>query len=111
MRVFFPTLMMVVALSGCAHRFTPEKVGLVIVDGKTTKQEILAAFGAPDKKLKTPGMKMLSRTKEYVIQNPREVWLYSPHQLKLLDSLEPETLKIIFNEAGVVVRYDFSTDD
>ncbi len=111
MRTVIPLLLMIVTLSGCAHKFTREKVELAIVNGKTTKNEILESFGAPDKKVKTPGMKIVSGTKEYVIHKSLEVWWYSPHQLKWLDVLEPETLKIIFDDKGVVTHFDFEADD
>jgi len=111
MYVVVSLLMMVVMLSGCAHRFTPEKVMQTIVSGKTTKQEILESFGAPDKRLKAPGMKIVSRTKAQVVHKPQEVWWYSPHQFKWLDAIEPEPLRIIFDEEGIVVRYDFVVDD
>lgn len=110
MRVVVLLIVAVATLSGCAHKFTPEQVGLAIVSGKTTQQEVLKAFGEPDRRMRTPGMKMVSGTKEHVVHKPREVWWYSPHQLKLIDVIEPEPLTIVFDENGVVVRYDFVVD-
>lgn len=112
MNAFVPLLLlMIVTVSGCAHTFTAEKVGLVLVNGKTTQQEVLEAFGAPQRKLKAPGMKMTSGTDMRVVHTPREVWWYSPHQMKLLDTIESELLTIVFDENGVVVRYDYAVDD
>lgn len=111
MRVYIPLLMMVMLLSGCAHKFTPETVARAIVNGKTTKNEVLASFGPPDKIMKTAGMKIISGSTVHVIHKSREVWRYSPHQLKLLDSIEPEPLKIVFDDDGVVAYFDFRTDD
>jgi formylmethanofuran dehydrogenase subunit D len=56
-------------------------------------------------------MKIISGGKEHIIYTSREVWSYSPHQLKLLDALESDRLKIVFDDGGVVVYYDFQMDD
>jgi len=112
MSIFIPLLLMaIVTVSGCAHTFTAEKVGLVLVSGKTTQQEVLEAFGSPKRKLKTPGMKITTGTNVQVVHASREVWWYSPHQMKLIDAIEPEPLTIVFDENGVVVRYDYAVDD
>jgi hypothetical protein len=111
MRVFVPLLLMAVSLCDCAHKFTPETVGLMIVVGKTTKKEILNSFGEPDRKSKTIGMKIVTGKTVRVIQKPQEIWWYSPHEIKWFDVIEPEPLKIVFDDKGVVARYDFAVDE
>ena len=111
MRVIVRLLLMVALLSGCAHKFTPEQLDQVIVIGKTTKNEIVEYFGPPDKKEKTGGIKIISGKKEQIIHKSQEIWWYSPHQFKWLDVIEPEPLKIVFDDNGVVVQYDFEIDD
>lgn len=111
MRSLALLLVMIILLPGCAHKFNQEKVSLSIIKGKSTKQEVLTAFGQPDKIMKTAGMKIVSGKKEYVLHKPSEVWVYSPHQIKLVDLIESELLKIIFNEEGVVRTYYYFDDD
>ena len=108
---FALVLITVMLLSGCAHRFTQEQVDLAIVKGKTTEKDVLRLFGPPDRITKASTMKMSSGEKEVTIQKPREVWSYSTHKLKLLDVLESDTMKIVFDEKGVVLYYDFRVDD
>ncbi len=107
---FALAIITVVLLSGCAHKFTRESVELAITKGKTTKNEVLKSFGQPDRIWKTSGIKMSSGDDEYVIHSSREVWSYSNRTLKLLDVLEPDMMKIVFDESGIVVYYDFRGD-
>ena len=108
---FVLALIAVMLLSGCAHRFTQEGVDLAIVKGTTTQKDVLRAFGPPDRITRASAMKMSSGEYEYLMQKPREVWSYSIHKLKLLDVLESDTMKIVFDEKGVVIYYDFRVDD
>ena len=107
---FYLMLVVVLLSSGCAHKFTQEKVQETLCKGKTTKQEVLAIFGEPDNKHMNPGMKIVSGGREHVLHNQVEIWLYSPHQSKLIDMLESETLRIVFTPNGIVSNYDFQTD-
>ena len=108
---FALAIITVMLVSGCAHRFTQERVDLEIVKGKTTQKDVLRLFGPPDRITKASAMKIASGEHEYTIQKPREVWSYSTHKLKLLDVLESDTMKIVFDEKGVVLYYDFRVDD
>ena len=111
MRKLYLMLMMALLSSGCAHKFTQEKVEVALCKGKTTKHEVLEIFGEPKGKYMSPGMNILvSGGKEQLLHDQVEIWLYSPHQSKLIDLLEPETLRIVFNTDGIVSNFDFQTD-
>ena len=112
MRLIRGVLMLatVVFLAGCAHKFTPASIEQSIIKGKTTKQEVLALLGEPVKKYTRAGMKITAGKKESVLQKPTEVWLYSPHQIRLIDLFEPEPLRIMFDDNGVVSYYDYRDD-
>jgi hypothetical protein len=111
MRSLVLIFVFIVFLPGCAHKFTHEKVNLTIIKGKTTKQDVLAAFGSPDKEIKTAGMKIVTEKQEYVLHKSREAWLYSPHQVKLIDYIDTEPLKIVFDDNGVVITYFYFSKD
>lgn len=104
-------LILALLANGCAHTFTRQKVAMSLAKGKTTKEEVLATFGIPEKKYLTPGMKIVSGGKELVLHNPIEVWIYSPHQLKLFDLLEPEPLRIVFTQDNIVSNYYYLSED
>ncbi len=91
--------------SGCAHKFTQQKVETNLIKGKTTQQMVLAVFGEPDRKYMTPGMNIVSGGKSRVMHKPYEVWLYTLHQSKLINFLKPEQLRIIFNSDRIVSNY------
>jgi hypothetical protein len=110
MRIFFVMLGVVVLLSGCADTFSRQRVELTLVKGSTTRQEVLDFFGKPSGKYTNPGMKMTAGGKEQVLNPSFEVWLYSPHETRLADLLESESLRIIFNEAGIVTGYEYKDD-
>lgn len=110
MRAFITLLAMVTLLSGCADTFTHTMVEQSLVKGSTTKQEVLAAFGKPYGKYTNPGMKATVGGKEQLLRSPFEVWLYSPHTVRIEDLIEEETLRIIFNEAGIVTNYEYKDD-
>jgi hypothetical protein len=110
MRTFYLILLMALLSAGCAHKFTQEKVEVSLCKGKTTKQEVLTIFGEPYGKYMSPGMNIVSGGKEHVLHNRVEIWLYSPHQLKLYDYLDSETLRIVFNSDGIVSNFNFQTD-
>ena len=111
MRSFFLMFMIVVLSSGCAHKFTYEKVEKNLGKGKTTKQEVLAAFGEPDSKYTPPGLKLVSKGNEHTLQTPCEVWLYSPHGNKLIEMLNPKMLRVIFDSDGIVSNFNYQRDD
>lgn len=110
MRILILVFVMGLLTSGCTHKFTQEKIDANLFKGKTTKQEVLAIFGEPDGKYKSPGMKMVSGEKAQVLHNSFEVWLYSPHQSKLMDFFEPELLRIIFDSDNIVSNFYFDDD-
>src|SRR5690349_6873688 len=83
MRSYVLFLAIILLLPACAHKFNQAKVD-TIVKGKTTKEEVQMAFGKPNKIIKNGGMKIVSGYMEYVLHKPREVWIYSPHQIKLV---------------------------
>src|SRR5262245_27891590 len=107
MRSYVLLFAIILLLPACAHKFNQAKVDTSIVKGKTTKEDVQSAFGKPDKIIKTGGMKIVSGYKEFVLHKPREVWIYSPHQIKLVDLFESELLKISFDDNGVVVNYQY----
>ncbi len=110
MRPYILFLAIILLLPACAHKFNQAKVD-TIVKGKSTKEEVQMAFGKPDKIIKNGGMKIVSGYMEYVLHKPREVWIYSPHQIKLVDLFESELLKISFDDNGVVINYYYEDDD
>jgi uncharacterized GH25 family protein len=110
MRTFSLMLVMVLLSSGCAHKFTQQDVEAALSKGKTTKQVVLAIFGEPYRKDKTPGMKIVSGGKEQVLHTPVEIWLYSSHQVALFEMLEPKTLRVIFDTDGIVSNFDYHED-
>ncbi|QEM68006.1 hypothetical protein FO488_07435 [Geobacter sp. FeAm09] len=98
----------VIFFAGCVYRLTPERVEQQIVAGRTTKQEVVKLYGAPYLRYKTPGMSMSSGTKEYLLHAGGETWLYHIHYLGMLDIVEQETLRILFNDKGIVSSYAFT---
>lgn len=106
----FLMFIMIAFLAGCAHKFTQAAVEQSVTKGKTTKQEVLALLGDPVKKYKTGGMKIISGKKESVLREASEVWLYSPHRFKLIDWFEPEPLRIMFDDNGIVSYCDYRDD-
>lgn len=111
MRMLSMMLAVVLLLSGCADTFTHKKVEQSLIKGVTTKQEVLAVFGKPYGKYTNPGMKATVGGKEQqLLRGSFEVWLYSPHTVRIEDFVEEETLRIIFNEAGIVTNYDYKDD-
>lgn len=110
MRTVCMLMVIVMLLSGCADTFTREKVELTLAKGSTTKQEVLAFFGKPSRKYTNPGMKMTAGKTEQLVHGPFEVWIYSPHETQIADLLEAESLRIIFNEAGIVSNYEYKDD-
>jgi hypothetical protein len=94
-----------VLLAGCVYKITRETVDHEIIVGKTTKREVLNRFGVPYMKFRTPGMSIVSGKKEQVLHKPGEAWLYYVHYLGTLDFIEQETLRIQFNDKGVVLSY------
>lgn len=109
-RVLMLLLMLMAIIAGCADTFSHKKVAQTLVKGSTTKQEVLAAFGKPNGKYTNPGMKMSSGGIEHHLSHPFDVWLYSPHESKVVDLIEEETLRIIFNHEGIVTNYEFNDD-
>jgi hypothetical protein len=103
-------MVIVMLLSGCADMLTREKVEVTLTKGSTTKQEVQAFFGKPLRKYKNPGMKMTAGKTEQVVHGPFEVWIYSLHETQIADLLEAESLRIIFNEAGIVSNYEYKDD-
>jgi len=110
MRKLYMMLTVVMLLSGCAEMFTHKKVEQSLIKGSTTKQEVLAVFGKPYGKYTNPGVKITVEGKEQLLRGPFEVWLYSPHEVRIEDLVEEETLRIIFNEAGIVTNYEYKDD-
>jgi len=92
-------------LGGCIHKITPQKVNQEIVAGKTTKQEVSKLYGRPYMRYKTPGMSIVSGDKKVVLHKGGEVWLYYVHFLGALDIVEQETLRVLFNDQGIVSSY------
>ncbi|GFE61495.1 hypothetical protein [Geobacter sp. AOG2] len=92
-------------LSGCLHKIIPETVGQEIISGKTTKKEVLKLYGRPYLRYKTPGMSIVSGDKKVVLHKGGEVWFYYVHYLGALDLMEQETLRILFNDQGIVSSY------
>ncbi|KAB0664708.1 hypothetical protein F6V25_11610 [Oryzomonas japonica] len=97
-----------ILFAGCVYRITPQNVEQKLIAGKTTKQEVVKLYGAPYLRYKTPGMSMASGKKEYQLHTGGEIWLYYIHYLGLLDIMEQETLRILFNEKGIVSSYTFT---
>lgn len=112
MRISYMMLgIVMLLLSGCGgDMFSREKLELTLIKGVTTKQEVLDFLGRPSGKYTNPGMKMTTGGKEQVLNRPFEVWLYSPHDSRLADLFEAESLRIIFDEAGVVTAYEYQDD-
>jgi len=110
MRTIIVLVFMVLVLAGCADTFSHKKITESLVKGSTTKQEVLAIFGKPYGKYTNPGLKMSSGGKEHHLSHPFEVWMYSPHESKVKDAIEEETLRIIFNHEGIVTNYEFNDD-
>lgn len=106
----FLMLVTVAFLAGCAHTFTHATVEQSVIIGKTTKQDVRALLGEPVRKGKRVGMRIMTDNKESVVQKPAEVWLYSPHRFRVVDLFEPEPLRIIFDDNGVVSYYDYRDD-
>jgi len=94
-----------VLLGGCIHKITMETVGQEVISGKTTKEEVLKLYGRPYMKYKTPGMSIVSGDKKVVLHKGGEVWLYYAHYLGALDIVKPETLRVLFNDQGIVSSY------
>lgn len=97
-----------VLLAGCVYRITPETAEQKLIAGKTTKQEVVKLYGSPYLRYKTPGMSMSSGDKKYLLHAGGEIWLYYIHYLGMLDIMEQETLRILFNEKGIVSSYTFT---
>jgi hypothetical protein len=106
----FLMLVTAVFLAGCIHKFTQESLEQSITKGKTTKQEVLALLGEPVKRYKKGGMTTTLGKKELVLQKPGEVWVYSSHRFRLFDLIEPEPLRIMFDENGIVSYYDYKDE-
>jgi hypothetical protein len=94
-------------MAGCGHKFTQKTIDQAIIKGKTTKKDVIAIFGEPQLKYTSPGMKISSGKDERVLHKPSEVWIYSPHKYKFIDMLEPEPLRIMFDDQGVVSNFDY----
>ena len=94
-----------VLLAGCVDKITKETIEQGIITGKTTKQEVLDRFGAPNKKYRTPGMSFVSGKKELELHKPGEAWYYYVHYLGTLDIIGQETLRILFDDKGIVSSY------
>lgn len=92
-------------LAGCVHKITKETVGQGIISGKTTKQEVLDRFGSPYMRYRTPGMSIVSDKKELELHKPGEAWFYYVHNPGTLDFIKQETLRIMFNDKGIVSSY------
>lgn len=103
-------MLLLLLLSGCADTFSHKKVEQTLIKGSTTKQEVLAVFGKPYGKYTNPGVKITAGGKEQLLRGSFEVWLYSPHEVRIEDLVEEETLRIIFNEAGIVTNYEYRDD-
>lgn len=110
MRLFIMMLAVVMLVSGCAETFTHKMVEQRLVKGSTTKQEVLAVFGKPYGKYTNPGIKATIGGDEQLLRGSFEVWLYTPHTVRIEDLVEEETLRIIFNEAGIVANYEYRDD-
>jgi len=95
-------------LVGCVHKVTKETVDQEIITGKTTKQEILDRFGVPSMKYRTPGLSIVSGQKEHLLHKPGEAWFYYVGYLGTLVFMKQETLRIQFNDNGVVSSYTFT---
>lgn len=99
-----------VLLCGCLHKITPETVTQEIIVGKTTQQDVLKCYGPPYMKYKTPGMSITSGDKKQVLHKGGEAWFYYVHYLGALDLMEQETLRILFNEQGIVSSCTIADD-
>ncbi|KAB0669414.1 hypothetical protein F6V30_11415 [Oryzomonas sagensis] len=97
-----------ILFAGCVYRITPQNAEQKLIAGKTTKQEVVKLYGAPYLRYKTPGMSMASGKKEYLLHAGGEIWLYYIHYLGMLDIMEQETLRILFDEKGIVSSYTFT---
>jgi len=56
-------------------------------------------------KYRTPGMSIVSGDKKQVLHKGGEAWFYYVHYLGALDIVEQETLRILFNDQGIVSSY------
>jgi len=108
--VYLLLLAATVLLCGCLHKITPESVVQEIIVGKTTKKDVLSSYGRPYMKYKTPGMSITSGDKKQVLHNGGEAWFYYVHYLGALDLMEQETLRILFNDRGIVSSYTITDD-
>jgi len=106
--MLFATVMF---LTGCGHIFTQTTIDQTIMKGKTTKKDVISMLGQPQLKYTSPGMRIAAGNIEQILHKPCEVWIYSPHKYKFIDILEPEPLRIMFNEHDVVSNYDYRDDD
>ena len=113
MKIFWIMIVFATAMfsAGCGHKFTQATIEQTIIKGKTTKKDVIAILGEPELKYTSPGMKITSGDNERMLHKPSEVWIYSPHKYKFIDLIEPEPLRIMFDEQGVVSNYDYKDDD
>ncbi len=108
MKIIPLILLSLILLSGCAHNFSQGKNGLDIIDGKTTKADILKLLGKPYITYKTPGMRIVSGDKVHILHGPSEVWTYVNFIPNFPDITQHKSLRIVFNENGYVLKHAVS---
>jgi len=96
---------------GCIRTIPTEKVEQFIIEGKTTKAEVVERLGRPDLKYKTPGMTINSGDKTVVLHQPVETWVYLKNIFEVLDLSEETYLKVNFNKDGIVTSYDVMNEE
>lgn len=111
-RIRLLMILVLCCLCSCADRFTRQTLESSLIKGKSTRTEVRALLGEPLKRYTTKGVRISAgNAGSTMIAKPVEVWLYSPHALRLIDLLEPEPLRVMFDANGVVTNYDFQDDD
>ncbi|WP_173196556.1 hypothetical protein [Geobacter sp. SVR] len=98
-------MLMLLATAGCTLPFTQPPAEQKIVAGRTTKSEVLFLLGEPDRMFSSGAVKAVSGDKEFVLQDPSEIWLYYPSAVNLLDLIEFKTLRIVFDSQGIVTYH------
>jgi hypothetical protein len=87
-----------VLTGACATMGTPFEFSgpNVIVDGKTTKNDLLAEFGQPDR---------------VGYDNGSEKWAYGYYHYNLFGNSRVKDLDVIFDKNGVVASYTYESSD
>ena len=111
MRMLFLICAAVLFTAGCIRTIPTTDVEQIIIEGKTTKAEVIKRFGRPHLKYKTPGMTITSGDKAVVVHQPVETWVYLKNIFEVLDVSSETYLKVNFDKDGIVTSYDVVNDE